>query len=160
MTNVEDYLKSKGIKFTLHEHPAVFTCEEAKKYCGDIPGLACKNLLLRDKKGKRHFLVLLPATKRTDPKKFAKIVGESKISFASTEALMDKLGLEIGAVSPFGLLNDKKNEVEVYIDKDVYDANIVSFHPNRNTASLELSGEMFHKFLKSIENITKIIDFS
>ena len=158
MTNVEDFLKLKGIKYVLHEHPAVYTCEEAEKYCGNMQGLACKNLLLRDKKGRRYFLVVLPATKRTDLKKFAKIVGVSKVSFASSEDLMEKLGLEAGAVSPFGLLNDKKNEVEIYTDKNVYSANIVSFHPNRNTASLELSKEMFRKFLQSIENLNKVID--
>jgi len=158
MTIVEDFLKSKNIKYVLHEHPAVYTCEEAEKSCSNIPGLACKNLLLRDKKGRRYFLVVLPATKRSDLKKFAEIVGENKVTFASPEDLMEKLRLEPGAVSPFGLLNDKKNEVEVYIDGEVYNADIVSFHPNRNTASLELSGEMFHKFLQSIENLNKVID--
>lgn len=158
MTIVEDFLKSKKIEYVLHEHPAVYTCEDVEKRCGNVPGLACKNLLLRDKKGRRYFLVILPATKRTDLKKFAGIVGEDKMSFASPEALMDKLGLEPGAVSPFGLLNDKKNEVEVYVDSEVYNADVVSFLPNRNTASLELSGEMFRKFLQSIENFNKVID--
>ena len=158
MLNVEDFLKSKDIKYVLHEHQAVYTCEEAEKYCGNVPGLACKNLLLQDKKGRRYFLVVLPAEKRTDLKKFAGIVGEVKVSFASPEILMEKLGLNPGAVSPFGLLNDNKKEVEVYIDSDVYNADIVSFHPNRNTASVELSGEMFRKFLKSIKNINKVID--
>ncbi len=158
MTIVEDFLKSKDIKYVLHEHPAVYTCEEAEKYCGNVPGLACKNLLLRDKKGRRYFLVVLPAAKRSDLRKFAEIVSENKITFASPENLMEKLGLEPGAVSPFGLLNDKKNEVEVYVDSEVYNADVVSFHPNRNTASLELSGEMFRKFLQSIENLNKVID--
>ena len=158
MTHVEDFLKSHNIQYALHEHPAVSTCEEAEKYCGNIPGLACKNLLLRDKKGKRYFLVVLPAKKRSDLKEFAEIVGEGKVSFASPEALLEKLGIEKGAVSPFGLLNDTKHEVEVYVDREVYNADVVSFHPNRNTASLELSGEMFHKFLRAIENKIKIID--
>ena len=158
MENVEDFLKSKEIEYILHEHPAVYTCEEAEKYCGNVPGLACKNLLLRDKKGKRYFLAVLPAAKRTDLKKFANIVGEGKVSFASPEALMEKLGLEPGAVSPFGLLNDKKHEVEVYVDSEVYNSEIVSFHPNRNTASLELSGKMFHKFLQSIDNPNNVIE--
>lgn len=46
MTNVEDFLKSKGIEYILHEHSAVYTCEEAEKYCGDIPGLACKTKVI------------------------------------------------------------------------------------------------------------------
>jgi len=56
------------------------------------------------------------------------------------------------------LLNDKNHEIEVYIDKKVYDALIVSFHPNRNTASLELTGEMFRKFLQIIGYKINVFD--
>ena len=158
MTNVEDFLTSRGIEYILHEHPAVYTCEEAEKYCGDIPGISCKNLVLKSKKSGRHFLVVLPADKRANLKKIGEIVGDKQITFASPEALFDKLGLEPGSVSPFGLLNDKDHEVEVCIDQKVYHAKIVSFHPNRNTASLELSGEMFRKFLQNLKNKIKILD--
>lgn len=158
MSNVEDFLKSNNITYILHEHPAVFTCEEAEKYCGNIPGLACKNLLLKGKKSERYFLIILPAEKRADLKKISEMVNEKQITFASPKNLLEKLSLEPGSVSPFGLLNDKNHEIEVYVDKKVYYADIVSFHPNRNTASLELSGEMFQKFLKIIENKTTIVD--
>ncbi len=66
MTDVEQYLQAHQIKYILHEHPAVFTCEEAAKYCDNVPGLPCKNLLLRDKKKRHYFLLILPAKKRAD----------------------------------------------------------------------------------------------
>lgn len=113
---------------------------------------------MRDSKKKRYFLVILPAGKRTDLKKLCGIVKESKLSFASSEALQEKLGLTPGSVSPFGLLNDSNKEVEIYIDREVYDSDIMSFHPNRNTASLELSGDMFRKYLQVIEHDSKVID--
>lgn len=157
MTDVEQFLKSNQIEYVLHEHPAVYTCEEAEKYRGNIPGLASKNLLLRDQNNKRYFLMVLPAKKRLDLKKLCNIVGINKITFATREALQEKLGLETGAVSPFGLLNDKNNEVELYIDKEIYDADIVSFHPNVNTASVELSRDMFHKFLEAIKHKVNVV---
>ena len=73
------------------------------------------------------------------------------------EGLKDKLGLEAGSVSPFGLLNDTAEEVEVFIDKEIYNADIVNFHPNRNTASIELPNEMFHKFLETLGHEIQII---
>lgn len=158
MTDVEQFLKSNQIEYVLHEHPAVYTCEEAKRYRGDIPGLASKNLLLRNQDSSRHFLMILPAKKRLDLKKLGNIVGIKKITFATREALQEKLGLETGAVSPFGLLNDEKNEIELYIDKEIYDAEIVSFHPNINTASVELSRDMFHKFLQAINHKANVIE--
>jgi Ala-tRNA(Pro) deacylase len=157
MNNVEQYLKDRHIEYVFHKHPAVYTCEEAKKYCGDVPGLASKNLLLKNREGKRYFLIILPAVKRADLKKISELVGEKKVSFASAENLKEKLDLEPGSVSPFGLLNDKNHEVEVCVDEEVENADIVSFHPNINTASLELTGEMFRKFLESLENKIYII---
>ncbi len=157
MQQVEKYLDDNNIEYTLHEHPAVYTCEEAEKYCGDIPGLACKNLFLKDKKGSRHFLIVLPATKRADLKQIAVLVGEKKVSFASSDALMEKMNLEPGAVSPFGLINDSQHEIEVFVDSDVHAAAIVSFHPNRNTGTLELTGAMFNNFLNGIENNVNIM---
>lgn len=147
---VEDFLASNRIAFVVHEHPPVFTCEELAKY--SVPGLSCKNLFLRDQKKRRYFLVILPAANRTDLARVGEVVGERKLSFASPESLREKLGVEPGAVSPFGLLNDTDGSVEVYIDKEVYDAPVVHFHPNRNTASLELSGQMFQTYLKTIRN--------
>lgn len=158
MTKVKEFLESHQIEYVLHEHPAVYTCEEAERYCGDIPGLACKNLFLRDSKHKRFFLAVLPAQKKTDLKKLGKIVGVNKITFADTESLRDKLGLEAGSVSPFGLINDIRGEVELYVDKDVYVAETVIFHPNVNTASLELSRHMFLKFLQTIDHEVNIVE--
>ena len=158
MTNVEEYLKSKGIEYIRHDHPPVFTCEEAEKHCLNVPGIAGKNLLLKNKKGQKYFLVILPAKKRADLKKIAKLVNEKKISFANPENLQEKLGLEPGSVSPFGLLNNTDHDVEVYIDKEIYNADIVNFHPNKNTASLELTGIMFRKFWETIENKYEVID--
>lgn len=157
MLNVEEYLKSNNIEYILHEHPAVYTCEEAEKYCGNVPGLACKNLFLRSKRGRQYFLIILPAKKRADLKKIGEIIGD-KMTFASTEDLKEKMGLEPGAVSPFGLLNDEKSEIKTYIDKEINEAELLSFHPNRNTASVELPGEMFHKFLGTIKNENQVVE--
>ncbi len=160
MTKVETYLQEHHLDFILHEHPAVFTCEEAEQYCGHIPGLPCKNLFLRDEKKKVYFLCILPAAKRADLKQIAKIAGEKRISFANANMLLELLGLTPGAVSPFGLLNDRESCVKVLVDRDVWEADRVSFHPNRNTASLELTGEMFRRFLEELKNIRKVIDLS
>jgi Ala-tRNA(Pro) deacylase len=148
MNKVEDYLTTHGIAFKLHEHPAVQTCEELAQY--GIPGLACKNLFLRDQKKKRYMLVVLPAAQQTDLQKLAEQVGDKKLSFVNPETLMEKLGVTPGAVSPFGLLNNEQGDVELWISRDVLEAPTVLFHPNRNTASLELTGEMFRKYLDSI----------
>lgn len=144
MELVKQFLSSNKIKHTLHFHPAVFTCQEADKHCHNIPGIASKNLFLRDDKGKKYFLVILPAAKRVDLKNLSLLINQKKLSFASPEKLNQNLKVSPGSVSIFGLLNDKNNQVETYIDEDIYTASIVSFHPNINTATVELDKKMFH----------------
>lgn len=148
MVPVEAYLDALGISYKVHSHPPVFTCEELKKY--SVPGLSCKNLFLRDQKKRRYFLVILAAAKKTDLAKLGESLGERKLSFVNPETLKEKLGVEPGAVSPFGLLNNSQGDVELWIDREVMEAPVLHFHPNRNTASLELTGEMFRKYLEAI----------
>jgi Ala-tRNA(Pro) deacylase len=102
-------------------------------------------------------LLILSADKRADLKKLSKTMGEEKVIFASADNLKEKLGLEPGSVSPFGLINDKNHDVEVYIEPEVFYADIVSFHPNINTATLELTGEMFIKFLHGTGNKIQVV---
>lgn len=155
MPTVEAYLDSLGISYTIHSHPPVFTCEELEAYA--IPGLSCKNLFLRDQKKRRYFLVIMPAAKRTDLATLGNTVGERKLSFVNPDTLKEKLGVEPGAVSPFGLMNSKASDVEVYIDREVMDAPLVHFHPNRNTASLEMSMGDFRRYLDTLKNVITIV---
>ncbi len=152
-----EFLDSKGIEYVLHEHPAVFTCEDAEEHCSDIPGLSSKNLMLKDVKGRRFFLLVLPADKRADLSRFCEIVGEKKVTFANERELSEILGVNPGAVSPFGLINDKDKQIEVFVDSEVYEAPITSFHPNRNTASIEIKRDMFKKFLDETGHEVRVI---
>jgi Ala-tRNA(Pro) deacylase len=127
----------------------VQTCEELAQH--GVPGLPCKNLFLRDQKKTRYLLVVLPAAQKTDLKQLAEKVGDKKLSFVNPETMMQKLGVEPGAVSPFGLLNNTEGDVELWIDREVMEAPVLHFHPNRNTASFVLGNQMFRFFLDSLK---------
>ena len=71
--------------------------------------------------------------------------------------MLEKLNLTPGAVSPFGLLNNITHDVEVIIDEEVWNADKVSFHPNINTETLELSKKNFHKYIQTIGNKYSIL---
>jgi Ala-tRNA(Pro) deacylase len=139
-------LKELDINFTEYKHPAVLTCEEAEKY--NKGGAKIKNLFLRNKKGNKHFLVIVEASKNIDLKSLGESIGENKLGFASEERLMQYLNLKTGAVSPFGLINDKNREVIVALDKDLLNYKKLNFHPNVNTATLQISKDDFLKFIE------------
>lgn len=149
---VYEVLEKLGIAFTRHEHPPVYTVGEAEQHWVNITGAHCKNLFLRNKKGSRHYLVILESSKHADLKSLTHKIGEDRLSFASEKRLMKYLGLEAGAVSPFGLINDSQNEVEVIIDSDLEKAEMVNFHPNVNTATVGIIFSDFEKFLSLCGN--------
>lgn len=149
---VYEVLDELGISYTSKEHPPVFTVEEAEDVWKDIEGTHCKNLFLRDQKGKRHFLVVLKHLKKADLRSLSEQIGAGKLSFASEKRLNKYLGLETGAVSPFGLINDQQKEVEVVLDKDLKNAELVNFHPNVNTATVTISFKDFNRFLDWCKN--------
>jgi Ala-tRNA(Pro) deacylase len=156
---VYDMLGELNISFIRHEHPPVYTVEEAEQHWQNIKGAHCKNLFLRNKKGKNHYLVIARSEKRVDLKALTNFLGEDRLSFASPERMMRYLGLEPGAVSPFGLINDRENEVVVIVDKDLKEASHVNFHPNVNTATVGITFVDFEKFLAHCGNSIRYVYF-
>lgn len=146
---LERALLSFGVSYVVHTHPPVFTCEEAATHCAHIPGIASKNLFLKDDAG-RFFLVILPDGKRLDMKGFRARIGAKALRFCSDDELREVLGLTPGSVSPFGLLNDTGRRAIVHIDAEVWSSPIVTFHPNINTETLEMTQEMFRRFLTAV----------
>jgi len=150
-------LDALGVRYDRHEHPAVFTAEDAAKYWDPIPGVQCKNLFLRNKKGDRHYLVVVGIEKRVDLKDLVKLVGDDRLSFGSPERLMAELGLTPGSVSPFGLIHDADASVRVLIDQDLRGADRLIFHPNINTASVVVSWADLERFLATRRNTVRIV---
>jgi Ala-tRNA(Pro) deacylase len=144
---VLDTLDRLGLSYVRHEHPPVFTVEDADKYWTDLRGTHCKNLFLRNKKGNRHYLVVAPTSRAVDLRALNRILQEDRLSFASPERLKRYLGLKPGSVSPFGLINDTAKEVRVILDEDLKNSSYLGFHPNINTATLDVSFADFEKFL-------------
>jgi Ala-tRNA(Pro) deacylase len=140
------------IPYQLYCHPPVFTGEEAALQWADIPGTRVKNLFLRNKKGDRHYLVILGIEKEANLRDLVRVIGDDRLSFGSPERLMQQLGLTPGSVSPFGLLNDARGHVTVIVDEELRRAERLIFHPNINTASVTIAVADFERFLASRSN--------
>ena len=154
---VYDALTRLNIAWERHEHPPVFTVEEAQQHWASIPATHCKNLLLRNKKGTTHYLVIVESSKRVDINALTTKLGEDRLSFASPDRLAKHLGLTPGSVSPFGLLHPGARDVRVVLDADLRQAEKVAFHPNVNTATIVLAWSDFEKFLQDRGNIVRYV---
>ena len=156
---IYDLLDSKGISYQKMEHPAAFTMEQMEEYGVTKKGTVCKNLFLRDFKGKNHFLVTVIGDKKVDMRQLAEKIGSSKLSFGSAERLMKYIGVEQGSVSPLGILNDESKSVVMVFDRDLKDDLEVGVHPNDNTATLWLSFDDICRLIREHGSEIMLIDF-
>ncbi len=147
MADLYKTLEQLDIQYTKYEHEPVFTCEAALAAVPDERSVQTKNLFLRDKPGRRHFLLVTSCEKAVDIKSFAEKIGAGHLSFGSPERLQKHLGLTPGSVTVLGLVNDPSQAVELYVDADVWKREWWNCHPLINTATLVLSRESIERFL-------------
>ncbi|MEI6731684.1 MAG: prolyl-tRNA synthetase associated domain-containing protein [archaeon] len=152
---LEEYLKKNKIEYAEYHHPPVFTVAESKSLVKNVPGLHCKNLFLKDDKG-RFYLVCMPAEERLEIKALRKKLGVGKLHFASEHELKTHLNLTPGSVSIFGMIHS--HSVKLLLDKRVWDASEVGFHPNINTATIVLLHRELEKFYNSINSEREIVE--
>ena len=92
--DIYQFFADHGIEYERHNHPPVFTVEEALRLVPPLPAAKTKNLFLRDRKGKRHFLVVVGYEKAVDLKALTSLLGVSKLGFASPQRLKRYLGID------------------------------------------------------------------
>jgi Ala-tRNA(Pro) deacylase len=149
-------LDALGIDYQRYDHPPVFTGDEAALHWAGIPARGMKNLFLRNKKGNRHYLVILPIEKEADLRSLVKVIGDDRLSFASAERLAEHLGLTPGSVSPFGLIHNPSHSVQVVVDSELRGAaGLLIFHPNLNSYSVTISAGDLERFLQSTGHIVR-----
>lgn len=150
-------LLEKNIQFDLHEHPAVFTAQDAMVHCAHLRGAHVKNLFLRDPKKRNYILVTLRENKQIDLSKLSVLLELGKLSFASAEDLNRLLGVQPGSVTPAAVLNDRQHCVKLFFDNDLLKEEYINIHPMINTATITLK---LHDLLFFIEkNHDKKINF-
>ena len=155
---VKEYLNSMGIQFKIVEHEPAYTTEEADKYIEGYDGVRTKTMFICNKKKTNYYMIIMDDSKRLDMNKFKEIVSEKQMKMASEEALKEKLGIEPGMVSPFGLLNNDEKDVKIYMDKQIITEEIMTFHPNDNTKTLFITTKDLFKYFENIGYEINIIE--
>ena len=154
MKNVLQYLSDHNILFSKHDHPALFTVEQAKDREDKIPGVHTKNIFIRDKK-KNFYLITLLAHKKLETKIFKLQAWISDFSFATPEQLQEQLQLTPWSVWIFWLINNPK--IKLYIDQEIWSAESAWRHPNDNTATIVINKKWLQDYLQSLSVSYKVI---
>ena len=153
------WLKANGVTHTTHDHPAVFRVEEGLDLKADLPGAHTKNLFLKDHKGR---LWLISARQDTviDLKRAAGAMGSGRLSFGNEALMWETLGVRPGSVTALGLINDIDRRVTFVLDRHLWDADIVNFHPLTNTATTALDQAAFRRMLALLWREPIVVDFA
>lgn len=145
---VYDCLARLNIPFTRADHEAAFTMEDCVAISEALGVSICKNLLLTPRNRSAFYLLCMPADKPFSTKDFSKLMGSSRLSFATEEDLVALLGCHAGSASILGLMNDREHRVTLAIDRAVAEAEWFGCHPCKNTSSLRLkTADVLHTFL-------------
>ena len=158
MNDLYEFLNRNNIEYERHDHPPVFTVEDVHRLTPNLPGAKTTNLFFLDKKGNRHFLIVVSADKRVNLKTLPNALESSKISFGSPDRLMKLLGITPGSVSLLAIVNDQGKKVEVIIDKSLWTSEAFQFHPLVNTSTLVISKDNIKKFLTATGHEVKFLD--
>src|SRR6188472_442906 len=149
-------LDSLGITQSTVKHPPLFTVEQSRALRGQIPGGHTKNLFLRDKK---YYIYLVVALEDADIdlKGLHRRLGASgRFSFGSAELMREVLGIEPGAVTPFGAINDTAGRVTIVLDQGLMEHAVVNAHPLVNTMTTSIGRGDLVKFLNSTGHAPRI----
>lgn len=157
-STIDETLTTLGVPFTRVEHAAFHTCEEAYAGMPRDASVQTKNIFLRDKKGRRHVLLVTSCDRTVDIKAFESLSGVDRLSFASPERMMKYLGVEPGSVTVLGLITDTDHAVELFVDREVWEAPLWRCHPLVNTATLIIPRAGIETFLAHTGHDARLVE--
>ncbi len=149
------FLTGLGIAHGTVTHPPLFTVEQSRALRGTIPGGHTKNLFLKDKKD-AVFLVVAPEDAAIDLKRLHTRLGTARFSFGAADLMRELLGVEPGAVTAFGVINDTGRRVTVVIDAGLMENAIINCHPLTNTMTTSIARDDLMKFLLATGHTPRI----
>lgn len=153
------WLETLGVEHRTLDHPAVFRVGEGDDFKAALPGLHTKNLFLKDKKD-RLWLVSAAQDTSVDLKRLHRTIGSDRLSFGPAELMVETLGVTPGSVTAFGLVNDRDRRLTFVLDRRLWEADTVNFHPLDNTATTGVDQAGFRRFLEAISVEPIVVDFS
>ena len=151
------HLDELGIEQRTVLHPPVFTVEQAQEHTSHLAGGHCKNLFLKDRKG-RLWLVTCLDEQQVDINRLAKLLGAARLSFAYALLLDEVLGVAPGSVTPLAIVNDSASRVTAVLDTKLLAHAQVNCHPLENDAPPALASADLLRFVRATGHEPVLLD--
>jgi nondiscriminating aspartyl-tRNA synthetase len=128
-------LKKGDMEYTHMEHETTPTSEDSARIRGTKLEEGVKSIILRGKGSKKNYQVNIPSHLKLDMKAVADVVGE-KCEFEDPQIIMERFGLAVGGVPPFGVLLN----IETFFDEEIKKLEKVAFNCGMPTQSIVMKG--------------------
>ncbi len=156
---VYDLLDSLGIEYERCDHDNADTIEDCEKVEEIIGVDICKNLFLCNRQMTKFYVLMMPGRKPFKTKDISQQIGSSRLSFAPAEKMLEFLDITPGSVSIMGLMNDKKNDIQLLLDREIAESEFVRCHPCINTSTLKIkTKDILVKFLPAVKHTAMVVD--
>ncbi len=150
-----DLLEKLEISYERLDHRPITSVQDLEF---TLPGQQVKNLVLKNKKSRQFYMVILHDEKQANLAALAERLGEKRLSFASDDQLEELLHVPAGTVTPFGLLFDTDKRIQVVVDAEVDQTLTVGFHPFINSTTLNIAYTDFEKIMDFVNHPIRIVE--
>ena len=100
--------------------------------------------------------MIVPAFKKIDLKNLQEKLNTKKLEFVKQEEMYELLQAVPGNLSVFNLIYDKQQQVELVLDNEIFDKELVAFHPLYQGMSIFMKPKEVSKFLRLVNHSYQI----
>ena len=153
------FLEENGVEYIRAEHDEAATIELCEGVEKIIDAKICKNLLLCNRQQTKFYMLLIPGDMPFKTKYLSAQINSSRLSFASGEQMEKLLNVSPGSLTVLSLMFDKVQNVELLIEKNVFNDEFFACHPCVNTATVKFStADLKEKILPKLGHEYTIVD--
>ncbi|MBI4406660.1 hypothetical protein HY571_01985 [Candidatus Micrarchaeota archaeon] len=130
---IKNLLEQVDAEFRVIRHEPVRTSEDAARVRKAPLHEGIKAIVVKERKRERFCVADVPADKKIDMKKLAKVIGAS-LTLASPEEVLGETGCEVGGVPPLG----HKKSLKILVDNENFANEYNEFNAGLTTTSIRV----------------------
>lgn len=140
-------LEAMGIPHRLVRHPApLHSIEQAAAERNQTPDQVVRSIVFHLGSG-QYVIVLVAGARQVSWPALRRHLGQSRLTMATAEEVLEVTGYEVGTVGPFGL----RRPVRILVDRSVLAQPEISFGGGEKACGVIMGGEDFLAALGEVE---------
>ena len=156
---VYETLDRLGIEYKRVDNDPAVTMADCVEINKKLDCTVVKTLFLCNRQKTSFYLFVMPDGKPFVTKNFGAALGVSRVSFAPPELLLERVGVEVGATTIYGLLLDTEGEIRTVFDKEVLADEKYGCTDGTTTGYMCVkTKDIIEKFLPYVKHNYEVID--